>query len=85
MFNTSEILMRSERGAGVGSQCRLICQQVVLKKLREELRPSVREERDQFVTIQHFLLYPSLLAKQIKGMIFFTEKQGKLYNCDGLI
>ena len=38
--------MRSERGEGVGSQCRLICQHVVPKKLRKELRPSVREERE---------------------------------------
>ena len=38
--------MQSEGGEGVGSQCSLICQQVVLKKLREELRPSVREERE---------------------------------------
>ena len=36
--------MQSERGEGVGSQCSLICQQVAPKKLREELRPNVREE-----------------------------------------
>ena len=73
MFNTSEVLMRSERGKGVGSQCRLICQHVVPKKLREEVRPSVREERDQFVTIRHFLLYP-LSFNEAHEMNDFLQK-----------
>ena len=38
--------MQSERGEDVGSQCSLICQQVVLMRLRDELRSSVREERE---------------------------------------
>ena len=77
--------MRSERGEGVGSQCSLICQQVVLKKLREELRPSVREEREiSLLLITFFLLNPCLLKKHMKGNNF-TEKQGKLYNCHVLI
>ena len=67
--------MRSERGGGVGSQCRLICQQVVLKKLREELRPSVREERE--ISLLLFGLStstPCLLAKHMKGMIFYRKE-----------
>ena len=48
--------MQSEGGEGVGSQCSLICQQVVLKKLREELRPSVREERE--ISLLLFTFFP---------------------------
>ena len=68
--------MQSERGEGVGSQCSLICQQVVLKKLREELRPSVREERDQFDTIRPFLLYPLSFDEAHEGNEFLQKSRG---------
>ena len=68
--------MRSERGGGVGSQCRLICKHVVPKKLMEELRPSVREERDQFDTIRPFLLYPLSFGEAHEGNDFLQKSRG---------
>ena len=66
--------MRSERGGGVGSQCRLICKHVVPKKLMEELRPSVREEREiSLLLITFFLLNPCLLTKHMKGNEFYRK------------
>ena len=66
--------MQSEGGEDVGSQCSLICQQVVLKKLREELRPSVREEREiSLLLITFFLLNPCLLTKHMKGNEFYKK------------
>ena len=66
--------MRSERGRGVGSQCSLICQQVVPKKLMEELTPSVREEREiSLLLFTFFLLNPYLLTKHMKGNDFYRK------------
>ena len=66
--------MQSERGEGVGSQCSLICQQVAPKKLMEEFRPSVREEREiSLLLITFFLLNPCLLTKHKKENDFYRK------------